>query len=42
MHSETLPVTSRQMLRGRLRQLAWISALSLSALFWVGLYLLVF
>lgn len=43
MHSETLPVTSRQnVLRCRLRQLAWISALSLSALFWVGLYLLVF
>ncbi|WP_262287833.1 MULTISPECIES: hypothetical protein [Pantoea] len=43
MHSETLPVTSRQnVLRGRLRQFAWISAVTLSILFWVGLYFLVF
>ncbi|MGC0887947.1 hypothetical protein WKG88_15155 [Pantoea agglomerans] len=49
MHIETLPVTpapatpSRQkVLRGRLRQLAWISALTLSVAFWTGLYFLVF
>ncbi|WP_279627061.1 hypothetical protein [Pantoea conspicua] len=43
MHSETLPVTSRHnMLRGRLRQLAWVSAVILSLMFWVGLYFLVF
>lgn len=43
MHSETLPVASRQSaLRGRLRQLAWIAAVTLSVLFWVGLYFIVF
>lgn len=43
MHSETLPVVSRQnVLRGRLRQIAWIAAVTLSALFWVGLYFIVF
>jgi len=49
MHIETLPVTPapaapspQKVLRGRLRQLAWISAVSLSATFWVGLYFLVF
>jgi len=43
MHTEALPVTERQtILRGRLRQLAWISAVTLSLVFWVGLYFLVF
>ncbi|MGK3142798.1 hypothetical protein ACCW71_10810 [Pantoea sp. C2G6] len=43
MHTETLPVTARQnLLRGRLRQLAWISACTFSAVFWVGLYFLFF
>ncbi|MFB6326824.1 MULTISPECIES: hypothetical protein [Pantoea] len=44
MHIETLTDTpSRQnVLRGRLRQLAWITAVTLSLVFWVGLYFLIF
>jgi hypothetical protein len=49
MHIETLPVTPapatpspQKVLRGRLRQLAWITAVTLSVAFWVGLYFLVF
>jgi len=44
MHIETLTDTpSRQnVLRGRLRQLAWITAITLSLVFWVGLYFLIF
>ena len=49
MHIETLPVTPapatpapQKVLRGRLRQLAWMTAVTLSVAFWVGLYFLVF
>jgi len=49
MHIETLPVTPapatpapQKALRGRLRQLAWVTAVTLSVAFWTGLYFLVF
>lgn len=49
MQIETLPVTPapatpspQKVLRGRLRQLAWIAAITLSIAFWAGLYFLVF
>lgn len=44
MHIETLPVTPahQKLLRGRLRQLAWITAVTLSLAFWAGLYFLIF
>lgn len=44
MHIETLtdPPSRQNVLRGRLRQLAWITAVTLSLVFWVGLYFLIF
>lgn len=43
MNTETIATEqSSSFLHGRLRQLSWITAIIMSSIFWVGLFILIF